>query len=471
MTVDAVVVGAGPNGLTAAITLARAGRSVTVLEQSDEVGGACRSAESTLPGFTHDIGAAVMPLGYTSPAWEDLPLAEHGLSWVTPAAEFGQPLDDGRATVAYRDVERTAAGLGADADLYRKLAGGLVSDWERLREALLGPLLRFPRHPLTLARFGWKGLQPATRLARQAEDELFPALFSGCAAHAVLPLERPLTSSVGLMFMALAHTSGWRYPRGGAASISRALASYLKSLGGEIILSHPVRTWADLPQHRAAIFTTGPRVVADIAGDRLRARQRNRFRRWEYGPGAFKVDFALDGPIPWSAPELAGAGTVHVGGTMDEVATAESEAWSGSHPARPFVLLAQPSAADPTRAPDGKHAVWAYCHVPNGSDFDMSNRIESQIERFAPSFRDRILARHVTFPADLEAANPNLVGGDVGGGSHAGLRMVFRPGVSLRPHRISDGVYLGSASTPPGGGVHGMGGYWAARRALAGRLR
>lgn len=471
MTTDAVVVGAGPNGLTAAITLARAGRSVVVLEQANEPGGACRSVESTLPGFIHDVGAAVMPLGYASPAWEDLPLAEHGLSWVTPAAEFGQPLEDGRSVVAYRDVERTAAGLGADGDLYRKLAGGLVNDWDHLREALLGPLLRFPRHPLTLARFGRRAILPATRLAGRAQEELFPALFSGCAAHAVLPLERPLTSSVGLLFVALAHTSGWRYPRGGAASITKALASHLRSLGGEIILSRPVRTWDDLPGHRAVIFTTGPNAVANIAADRLPMRQRKRLRGWEYGPGAFKVDFALDGPIPWSAPELASAGTVHVGGTMGEVAAAESEVWDGAHPDRPFVLLAQPSAADPTRAPDGKHAVWAYCHVPNGSDFDMTNRIENQIERYAPGFRDRILARHITYPLDLEALNPNLVGGDVGGGSHAGLRMVFRPGVSLRPHRIGDGIYLGSASTPPGGGVHGMGGYWSARQALAGSLR
>jgi phytoene dehydrogenase-like protein len=464
-------VGAGPNGLTAAITLARAGRSVVVMDQADEVGGACRSAESTLPGFIHDVGAAVMPLGYASPAWEDLPLAEHGLSWVTPTTEFGQPLDGGRAVVGYRDVGRTAAGLGADADSYRKLAGSLAADWESLRGAVLGPLLRFPRHPIALARFGLRGIQSATRLAGRAEDDLFPALFSGCAAHAVLPLERPLTASVGLLFMALAHTSGWRYPRGGAASIPRALASYLESLGGEIVLSRPVRSWDDLPGHRAVIFTTGPNALAGIAGDRLSARRRRRFLHWPYGPGAFKVDFALDGPIPWSAPELAAAGTVHLGGAMTEVAAAEAEVAAGSHPERPFVLLAQPSAADPTRAPKGQQAVWAYCHVPNGSDIDMTGRIESQIERFAPGFRDRILARHAASPAALEALNPNLVGGDVGGGSHAGTRMVFRPGLSLRPHRVADSIFLGSASTPPGGGVHGMGGYWAARQALAGPLQ
>ncbi len=450
MTADAVVIGAGPNGLTAAIELARAGRSVTVLEQADEVGGACRSAESTLPGFVHDLGAAVMPLGFASPAWSKLPLSEHGLTWVSPGVEFGQPLDGGRAAVAYRDIERTAAGLGGDGDRYRKLARGLVGDWDRLRASILGPLLRFPRHPLILARFGWQGIRPAMRFTSGAADELFPALFAGCAAHAVLPLERPLTSSLGLLFLALTHTTGWQYPRGGAAAVSRALASYLESLGGEIRLSYPVRDWNDLPSHRAAIFTTGPPALARIAGDRLPGRISRKFGRWPYGPGAFKVDFALDGPIPWTARELTKAGTVHVGGTVAEVADAERRVANGSHPERPFVLLAQPSTADPTRAPAGQHAVWAYCHVPNGSDLDMTDRIESQIERFAPGFRDRILARSATPPGRLEAMNPNLVGGDVAGGSHGGTRMLLRPTMSLHPHRVTDRIFLGSASTPPG---------------------
>ncbi len=471
MTTDAVVIGAGPNGLTAAITLARAGRSVVVLEQADEVGGACRSAESTLPGFIHDLGAAVMPLGYASPAWADLPLADHGLTWIAPAAEFGQPLDGGRAALAYRDVDRTAAGLGKDADRYRELAAGLVRDWDRLRASILGPLIRLPRHPITLARFGLKGVQPATRFVAPAAGELYPALFAGCAAHAVLPLERLLTSSFGLLFLALTHTAGWRYPRSGAASLSRALASYLESIGGEIRLAQPVRDWADLPEHRAAVFTTGPPALATIAGDRLPGKTRRRLLRWPYGPGAFKVDFALDGPIPWAAPTLAEAGTVHIGGTIEEVAEAERQVADGSHPDRPFVLLAQPSIADPTRAPSGQHAVWAYCHVPPGSDLDMTDRIEGQIERFAPGFRDRILARTITPPGGLEAMNPNLVGGDVGGGSHAGTRLLFRPTISARPHRVTGRIFLGSASTPPGGGVHGMGGYWAARAALAGPLR
>ncbi len=471
MTTDAVVIGAGPNGLTAAITLARAGRSVLVLEGTDEVGGACRSAETTLPGFIHDLGAAVMPLGFASPAWADLPLAEHGLVWIAPAAEFGQPLEAGRAAIAYRDVDQTAESLGSDGDRYRKLAGRLVRDWDHLRPSLLGPLVRLPRHPVALARFALRGIQPATRFTSHATGDAYPALFAGCAAHAVLPLERLLTSSFGLLFLSLTHTTGWQYPQGGAASITRALSSYLESLGGEIRLSHPVRDWGDVPGHRAAIFSTGPPALARIAGDRLPARTRRRFERWPYGPGAFKVDFALDGPIPWSAPALSEAGTVHVGGTMEDVAAAERAVAHGSHPERPFVLLAQPSAADPSRAPAGKQVAWAYCHVPNGSDIDMTDRIERQIERFAPGFRDRILARSITSPGRLESMNPNLVGGDVGGGSHAGSRLLFRPSISHRPHRITESIFLGSASTPPGGGVHGMGGYWAALAALNGPLR
>ncbi|NNC91918.1 MAG: NAD(P)/FAD-dependent oxidoreductase, partial [Acidimicrobiia bacterium] len=450
---------------------ARAGRSVVVLEATDAVGGACRSAATTLPGFLHDVGAAVMPLGFASPAWQELPLADYGLEWIAPPAEFGQPLDGGRAAVAYRDVERTAAGLGPDADRYRRLATGLARDWDHLRASLLRPLLRLPRHPLTLARFGLRGVQPATRFGSRAAGDLLPALFSGCAAHAVLPLQRPLTTSFGLLFLALTHTTGWQYPRGGAGALTGALASYLESLGGEIRLSHPVRTWNDLPAHRAAVFTTGPPALAGIAGDRLPGRLRRRFQAWPYGPGAFKVDFALDGPIPWSAPELSEAGTVHVGGTMQEVAEAERQVAAGTHPERPFVLLAQPSIADPSRAPAGKQVAWAYCHVPSGSDLDMSERIESQIERFAPGFRDRILARDVTPPSHLEAMNPNLVGGDVGGGSHTGTRLLFRPTMSPRPYRAGEAIYLGSASTPPGGGVHGMAGYGAARAALQGALR
>ncbi|NNF09343.1 MAG: NAD(P)/FAD-dependent oxidoreductase [Acidimicrobiia bacterium] len=471
MSVDAVVVGAGPNGLTAAITLAAAGRSVVVLEQADEVGGAARTAELTLPGFAHDIGAAVMPLGFASPAWRDLPLGEHGLEWIAPEVEFGHPLDGGRAAIAYRDVERTATGLGADADRYRRMAGRMAVDWARLEPAVLGPLLSIPRHPVALARFGMKALLPATTFLRGAEDDLYPALFAGCAAHAILPLTRPMTTSFGLLFVALAHTTGWRYPRGGAGTLSRALAGYLRSVGGEIRLSHEVRTWSDLPDHRVAIFTTGPPALAAIAGDRLPDRLMRTFTRWSYGPGAFKVDYALDGPIPWADPRLEVAGTVHVGGTLAEVTAAEQQVADGSHPEQPFVLVAQPTAGDPSRAPEGKHIAWAYCHVPNGSTVDMTGPIEAQLERFAPGFRDRVLAKATTSPAGLEATNPNLVGGDVGGGSHGGLQLILRPSLSLDPYRITDEIYLGSASTPPGGGVHGINGYRAAQSALDGPLR
>lgn len=471
MTTDAVIVGSGPNGLTAAITLARAGRSVVVLEQADAVGGACRSAELTLPGFTHDLGAAVMPLGAASPAWLELPLDQFGLEWVAPAAEFAHPLDQGRAAVGYRSVERTAAGLGDDGDRYRRLAGWLSDKWPDLKPALLAPLPRVPRHPITLGRFGLMGIRPASRVVAGSVGELFPALFAGCAAHSVLPLGAPLTGSFGLLFIALTHTSGWQYPRGGAGSLSTALAGYLQSLGGEIRLGHQVRTWDDLPDHRVAVFTTGPAALAAVAGSRIPGRIRRRLAGWDYGPGAFKVDIALDGPIPWTAEPIHEAGTVHVGGTFAEIARAERLVAEGKHPEQPFVLLAQPSVADPTRAPAGKHVVWAYCHVPNGSDVNMTDRITGQIERYAPGFRDRILAIHTTTPADLEAMNPNLVGGDVGGGSHSGFNLLARPRWSLRPHRITDRLFLGSASTPPGGGVHGMAGHWAAQEALAGILQ
>ena len=468
---DAVVVGSGPNGLTAAITLAAAGRSVLVLEETRRLGGACRSEELTIPGFLHDVGAAVMPWAYDSPAWRNLPLEEYGLEWISPPAELGHPLRGDVAALLYRDIARSAATLGSDAKRYQKLAERLTSNGTELNEMVLGPPLRYPRHPRALARLGISALGSAARYVERFSDDMAPAIFAGCAAHAVRPLEQRATAVVGHLFLSAAHTSGWRFPRGGAGQLTSALASHLETLGGEIRLGHRVATWDDLPDHRAVIFSTGPQTLVEIAGDRIHPRRRRALERWRYGPGAFKIDLALAGPIPWRAAELAEAGTVHLGGTWKGVALAEREVAAGRHPARPFVLLAQPSLFDPTRAPDGRHTAWAYCHVPLGSTVDVTEGILQQIERFAPGFRDLVQAIHKSGPTQLEEMNRNLVGGDVGGGSYSGRQLILRPYLSARPNRISKRIYLGSASSPPGGGVHGMGGYWAARSALRHGLR
>ncbi|MEE8384650.1 MAG: NAD(P)/FAD-dependent oxidoreductase, partial [Dehalococcoidia bacterium] len=412
-----------------------------------------------------------MPWAYDSPAWRGLPLASHGLDWVAPPAEFGHAVRKNAAGIVYRDIDRTADTLGADGAKYRKLAVSLTEQWAGLNELALSPWRRYPRHPRAAARMGITGLGSAARYVERFSDDLAPAVFAGCAAHAVIPLERRRTAAVGHMFLAAAHGSGWRFPRGGAGRLTAALAAHLRDLGGEIRLGYRVAAWGDLPEHKIVVFGTGPHAVAQIAGDRLRVRRRRGLKAWRYGPGAFKLDFALAGPIPWLAEGLAAAGTLHLGGTWKEVALAEREVAAGRHPARPFVLLAQPSLFDPSRAPAGKHTAWAYCHVPAGSKVDMTESILQQIERFAPGFRDLVLANHAAGPAQLQATNRNLVGGDVGGGAYDGRQMLMRPYSGTDPHRISERIYLGSASSSPGGGVHGMGGYWAARSALKHRLR
>jgi len=467
---DAVVVGAGPNGLSAAIALARAGRSVTVLEAEDTPGGGCRSEELTLPGFVHDVCAAIHPLGAASPALAGLPLGEHGLEWVHPEAPAAHPLPDGSAAVLERSLEATAEGLGVDARAWRRVVAPLVRDWDRLAASILGPMLRVPPHPVTMARFGLLAAVPAKVLAGRVFDgEAARGLFSGLAAHAILDLGAPLTSSFGLTFAASGHAVGWPAARGGSQKVADALVSYLRSLGGEVETGRRVRSLADLPPARSVLFDLTPRQVAAIAGDRLHPRARRRFARFRYGPGSFKIDYALDGPVPWKAEGCDRAGSVHVGGTLAEVAAAERDVARGRHPERPFVLTSQPSRFDPTRAPAGKHTFWAYCHVPNGSTVDMTTAVEDQLERFAPGFRDLVLARHTMGPADLERHNANNVGGDVAAGSHGGLQLVARPRLALDPYRLPiDGMdaYLCSASTPPGAGVHGMCGWWAARSAL-----
>ncbi len=472
-SLDAVVVGAGPNGLAAAIVLAAAGRRVHVVEAADTIGGGARTAELTLPGFRHDVCSAVHPLGAGSPWLRSLPLAEHGLRWIHPEIPLAHPLDAGRAGVVWRDVETTAAALGRDGAAWRRHIGGIASRWDRLSPMLLGPLLRPPRHPSALARFGAPALAPAAAAARRwFASEEGRALFAGCAAHAFLPLTRPLTASFGLVLLASAHAVGWPIAEGGSQAIVSAMAGHLESLGGTIETGRRIDELGQLPPARVALFDTAPRDVARIAGSRIEARDRGRLTRFRHGPAAFKIDYALDGAVPWTNEWARRAGTVHVVGSAQEVAAAEAAVAADDVPDRPYVLVAQQSLCDPGRAPAGKHTLWAYCHVPAGCDVDMTASIERQIERFAPGFRDLVLARHVSTPAWFERYNPNYVGGDIAGGSNAGLRAVVRPSLTVRPYRTSDpSIWLCSASTPPGAGVHGMCGVHAARAVLRGPLR
>jgi phytoene dehydrogenase-like protein len=462
------VVGAGPNGLAAAITLAHAGRSVLVREANETLGGGVRSAELTLPGFVHDVCSSIFPFVPGSPFFRGLPLAEGGLELVEPPAPLAHPFDDGSAVLLERSVAETAAGLGADGRAYRRLMTPLLESWDVLEEALLGPLAAGPRHPLALGRFALSAVRSCTGLAAGTfATERARALFGGCAAHSMLPLERSPTAAFGLVLLVAGHRFGWPFPRGGSQMVTDALVSLLRSLGGEAVADAPVDSLAELPPRRAVFCDVTPRELLRIAGDRLPPDYRRRLARFPHGPGAFKVDFALEGPVPWRAPECARAGVVHLGGTLPELAESERAPWRGRHAERPFVLLAQHTLFDPTRAPEGKHTVWAYCHVPNGSPVDMTDRIERQIERFAPGFRDRVLARSVLPPAELERRNRNLVGGDLNGGAPTLWRLLARPVLKPVPYATpARGVYLCSSSTPPGGGVHGMCGHLAARAAL-----
>jgi phytoene dehydrogenase-like protein len=468
---DAVVVGSGPNGLAAAITLAREGRRVLVREAAEIAGGGVRSAELTLPGFVHDICSSIYPLASGSPFFRSLPLAEHGVDVVESPAIVAHPLDDGSAVLAERSIEDTAAGLGRDGEAYKRLFLPMRDAWDELEPALLGPLVHIPRHPLPLARFSFHALRSADAMARRVFDtERARALFAGSAAHSMTPLERSPTASFGLVLLAFGHLFGWPFPRGGAQRLTDALVSVLREGEGEIETGAAVDSVGDLDAD-LVVCDVGARELVRIAGDRFPPRYRRRLRRFPYGPGAFKVDFALDGPIPWRAPECARAAVVHLGGTLTEIAESERAPWDGRHAERPFVLLAQHTLFDSSRAPQGKHTAWAYCHVPNGSDFDMTERIEAQIERFAPGFRELVVGRSVMGPAELERHNRNLVGGDLNGGAATLWNLIARPVVSFVPYRTpARGVYLCSASTPPGGGVHGMCGYLAARAALSDAL-
>ena len=463
---DAIVIGSGPNGLAAAITLAQAGWKVTVFEAERTIGGGARSAELTLPGFQHDICSAVHAMAAASPFLRTLPLQKYGLEFIEPEAQLAHPFDDGTAAVVERSVEQTAAGLGRDSAAYARLFGGLVRSWPRLERAALGPVT-WPRYPVSLAAFGLRALRPAERLARSLfVEQRTRALFGAISAHGMLPLDRSLTAGFGLVLGAMAHLVGWVMPRGGAQKLTDALVAHLATLGGEVVANHRIASLDELPPARAVLCDLSPRPFLRVAGQRLPSGYRRSLERYRYGMGVFKVDWALDGPIPWRAGECARAGTVHVCGTLEEVVQSERNAWTGLVPERPFVLLVQPTLFDSSRAPAGKHIAWAYCHVPAGSTADMLPRIEAQIERFAPGFRDRVLARSVMNPADIEAHNANLIAGDIGSGV-VDLRQFFTRPTWRTYSTPVRGLYICSAATPPGVGVHGMCGYFAAQRAIA----
>jgi phytoene dehydrogenase-like protein len=463
---DAVVIGSGPNGLAAAVRLAREGASVTVLEWDNELGGGTRSSSLTLPGFLHDRCSAVHPMGILSPWFRALPLAEHGLKWLSPKASVAHPLEGQPAVLLRRSLEETAAGLQADATAYRRLIEPFLRDPHGLMRDALAPL-GLPRHPLQLLRFGLLGLRSAVGLARRFGGPRARALLAGCAGHSILSFDRAFTAAVGLMFLITGHVEDWPVAQGGSQSISAALASLLRSLGGRIETGVRVRTLQDLPPARVYLFDTSPAQLASIAEPVLPRGYVKRLRRYRYGPGVFKLDWALDGPIPWSDERCLEASTVHVGGTFEEIAAAEAAVWRGEHPERPFLIVCQQSQLDASRAPVGQHTGYAYCHVPAGSQLDLTGQVEQQLERFAPGFRQRIRARAVTKTADFERENPNFVGGAVTGGVADAFQLFTRPVVRLDPYSTPNGrLYLCSASTPPGGGVHGMCGFFAAQSAL-----
>lgn len=463
---DAVVVGSGPNGLAAAITLQQAGLSVVVLEGKPTIGGGLRSAELTLPGFVHDICSAIHPLAINSPFFRTLPLADHGLDYIEPPVAAAHPFDDGSAAVLVKSVEETARSLGADEKAYRNFFQPLVDLWPRIDADVLGPLT-FPKHPIDFARFGLKALPPSTWAKHLFKTKQAKGLWAGMAAHSIQPLSNVATSAMGIVLMTAAHVRGWPLAKGGSQQMANALASYFVALGGKIETDVYVTSLAQLPSARAVLFDVTPRQLLQIAGHRFSALYKWQLNRYRYGMGVFKVDWALDGPVPFTNENCRRAGTVHLGNTLEEIADSEGRAAKGHHPEKPYVLLAQQSLFDQTRAPASKHTVWAYCHIPHGSEVNMTEAIEKQIERFAPGFRDRILARHTMNPAQMEAHNPNYVGGDINGGIIDIGQLFTRPALRWSPYRTSaKGLYICSSSTPPGGGVHGMCGYHAAQRAL-----
>lgn len=463
--VDAVVVGSGPNGLAAALTLARAGLSVEVFEAAPTAGGGCRTAELTLPGFAHDLCSAVHPMLAASPFFREPALP--GIRVLTPEVAYAHPLDGGRATSVVGSVEDTAAGLGRDRRRYERLMTPLVRDWEAVIDGALAPQRSLPRAPVAMARFGLRSVWPARALASIFSTEEARAALAGAGAHSMQPLEAPLTAAFGIVLGLLAHAVGWPVVEGGSGRITDSLVGQIDACGGRVHTDAPVARLSELPAARATLLDVSPRGLVTLAGDRLPARTRAAMERFKYGPGIFKLDWALDGPVPWTAEPCRRTATVHVGGTLEQVARCEADVARGRVPEQPFCIVVQPSVVDPSRAPAGKHTLWAYCHVPPNCPTDMTEAIEAQIERFAPGFRELVLARAAEFPADVERRNANYVGGDINGGAATARQTFFRPTISWNPYRTGlPGVYLCSASTPPGGGVHGMCGVFAARTAL-----
>lgn len=464
---DAIVVGSGPNGLAAGITLAQNGRSVLLLEAKSTIGGGMRTLELTLPNFKHDICSAIHPLGVGSPFFSQLDLKQYGLEWIFPDVQLAHPFDDGSAAGMFVSVEETAESLGADGKAYQRLMTPIVNDWPKIAHEFLGPL-RFPKYPIAMTRFGLQALQSASFLAKRVfSTEKGRAYFGGIAAHAIMPLQNPATAAIGLVLGALGHVIGWPLPKGGSQSIANALGAHFESLGGVIETNHEVTSLKELPPADMVFLDLGPKQFLKLAEGELPPFYRKQLERYRYGPGVFKVDWALSEPIPWTSGHCRGAGTVHVGGTLDELIASEKDMWNGRYSERPYTLVTQQSLFDDTRAPDGKHTGWAYCHVPAGSTRDMTEIIENQIERFAPGFRDTILAKNVMNTQDFHAYNPNYIGGDINGGVQDLTQLFTRPVPRLNPYSTPlKGVYLCSSSTPPGGGVHGMCGYFAANWAM-----
>lgn len=464
---DAVVVGSGPNGLAAAITLQRQGKSVLLIEANNKIGGGLRSEELTLPGFLHDVCSAVHPMASVSPFLKSVPLEDYGVDFIYPDVSIAHPLENGNTAVLTRSLDYTAASLGEDRQAYLDLMTPILKDWPKLTKDILSPLLRIPTNPRAMANFGWLGLSSAMHLSRRFKTPEAKALWAGMSAHSMQPLSKFTTSAVGLVLQATGHVKGWPLVIGGSQRIADALSAYFKSLGGKIETGFYVKSLSQLPSSQLIMFDVTPRQLLEIAGHRFPRSYQWQLKKFRYGMGVFKVDWALDAPIPFTAADARRAGTLHLGNTIEEIKASEDAAYKGRHGQRPFVLLSQPSLFDYHRAPAGKHTAWAYCHVPGGSTVDMKDAIESQIERFAPGFKDRILASHTFNTEQLQAYNPNYIGGDIGGGV-MDIRQLFNRPALFSPYRTGvKGIYICSSSTPPGGGVHGMCGFHAAKRALS----